>query len=405
MLASSRCSPRTTPRTCSLACSAMPCPPSADLRVGRRNTANRVEVTPLIATDVRGSTTEAVSLPGEPPITPALVREHNLNDMEYGRILEVLGRDPTFTELGVFSALWSEHCSYKHSKPVLKTFPTTGAQVVQGPGENAGVLRLPEGWAVAFKIESHNHPSAVEPYQGAATGVGARDRGLRELRRGPHARRRGQLRSRVHRQSAGERDVRGTAPRERSDQSSRARRRQRAAGGRGLHRPRRHSRGQLCVGGTVREEREPKAPGPGGRSLYREAAAGSEPGADHLETDRGHSGYGSCRTHQLLGGDGRAGWRRGGDRHRAGSRPGSGNDAVRDSPVRVPGADAGSGRAIPGSRGPGGVRQMGAQRHRNRPGDRRWHVPGQAPWADGRLHSRPPAGRRLPGLSPRGGRG
>ena len=78
----------------------------------------------------------------------------------------------TLTELGVFSALWSEHCSYKHSKPVLRTFPTTGPQVVQGPGENAGVLRLPGGWAVAFKIESHNHPSAVEPYQGAATGVG-----------------------------------------------------------------------------------------------------------------------------------------------------------------------------------------------------------------------------------------
>src|SRR3989475_177134 len=84
----------------------------------------------------------------------------------------VLGRAPSFAELGVFSALWSEHCSYKHSKPVLKTFPTAGPQVVQGPGENAGVLRLPGGWAVAFKIESHNHPSAVEPYQGAATGVG-----------------------------------------------------------------------------------------------------------------------------------------------------------------------------------------------------------------------------------------
>ncbi|HYU28302.1 MAG TPA: phosphoribosylformylglycinamidine synthase subunit PurL, partial [Gemmatimonadales bacterium] len=78
----------------------------------------------------------------------------------------------TFPELGIFSALWSEHCSYKHSRPILKTFPTTGPQVVQGPGENAGVLRLPGGWAVAFKIESHNHPSAVEPYQGAATGAG-----------------------------------------------------------------------------------------------------------------------------------------------------------------------------------------------------------------------------------------
>jgi phosphoribosylformylglycinamidine synthase II len=112
------------------------------------------------------------TLPGDPPITPELVREHNLTDMEYTRVVALLGRTPTFTELGIFSALWSEHCSYKHSKNVLKTFPTTGSQVVQGPGENAGVLRLPDGWAVAFKIESHNHPSAVEPYQGAATGAG-----------------------------------------------------------------------------------------------------------------------------------------------------------------------------------------------------------------------------------------
>jgi phosphoribosylformylglycinamidine synthase II len=115
---------------------------------------------------------EAFAVPGERPVTPEVVREHNLNDLEYERILELLGRRPTLTELGVFSALWSEHCSYKHSRPVLKNFPTTGVHVVQGPGENAGVLRLPDGWAVAFKIESHNHPSAVEPYQGAATGVG-----------------------------------------------------------------------------------------------------------------------------------------------------------------------------------------------------------------------------------------
>jgi len=109
---------------------------------------------------------------GDPPITPELIREHNLTPEEYARIEAMLGRAPTFAELGIFSALWSEHCSYKHSKPILKTFPTTGPQVVQGPGENAGVLRLPDGWAVAFKIESHNHPSAVEPYQGAATGAG-----------------------------------------------------------------------------------------------------------------------------------------------------------------------------------------------------------------------------------------
>jgi phosphoribosylformylglycinamidine synthase subunit PurL len=126
----------------------------------------------VTASTLRGHATQAQPFPGERPVTPEVVREHNLNQLEYDRILELLGRTPTLTELGVFSALWSEHCSYKHSKPVLKTFPTTGPQVVQGPGENAGVLRLPEGWAVAFKIESHNHPSAVEPYQGAATGVG-----------------------------------------------------------------------------------------------------------------------------------------------------------------------------------------------------------------------------------------
>ncbi|MFN2570638.1 MAG: phosphoribosylformylglycinamidine synthase subunit PurL, partial [Gemmatimonadales bacterium] len=108
----------------------------------------------------------------DPKITPELVQEHNLTTEEYARIEAMLGRAPTFPELGIFSALWSEHCSYKHSRPILKTFPTTGPQVVQGPGENAGVLRLPNGWAVAFKIESHNHPSAVEPYQGAATGAG-----------------------------------------------------------------------------------------------------------------------------------------------------------------------------------------------------------------------------------------
>jgi phosphoribosylformylglycinamidine synthase len=108
----------------------------------------------------------------DPQITPELVQEHNLTTEEYARIEAMLGRTPTFPELGIFSALWSEHCSYKHSRPILKTFPTSGPQVVQGPGENAGVLRLPGGWAVAFKIESHNHPSAVEPYQGAATGAG-----------------------------------------------------------------------------------------------------------------------------------------------------------------------------------------------------------------------------------------
>src|SRR5215210_7160407 len=109
---------------------------------------------------------------GDPAITPALVAEHGINQQEYERLVAMLGRTPTFTELGIVSALWSEHCSYKHSRPVLKTLPTKAPYVLQGPGENAGVISIGDGLAVAFKIESHNHPSAVEPYQGAATGVG-----------------------------------------------------------------------------------------------------------------------------------------------------------------------------------------------------------------------------------------
>jgi phosphoribosylformylglycinamidine synthase II len=110
--------------------------------------------------------------PGDPVITPALVAEHGLTRQEFERLVGMLGRAPTFTELGIVSALWSEHCSYKHSRPILKTLPTTAPYVLQGPGENAGVISIGDGLAVAFKIESHNHPSAVEPYQGAATGVG-----------------------------------------------------------------------------------------------------------------------------------------------------------------------------------------------------------------------------------------
>ncbi len=109
---------------------------------------------------------------GDPAITPALVAEHGITELEYERLVNMLGRTPTFTELGVVSALWSEHCSYKHSRPLLKTLPTKAPWVLQGPGENAGVISVGDGLAVAFKIESHNHPSAVEPYQGAATGVG-----------------------------------------------------------------------------------------------------------------------------------------------------------------------------------------------------------------------------------------
>ncbi|MBV8415439.1 MAG: phosphoribosylformylglycinamidine synthase II, partial [Verrucomicrobia bacterium] len=106
-------------------------------------------------------------------ITPELVRDHGLSELEYERIKAILGREPNITELGVFSVMWSEHCSYKNTRIELKKFPTTGPQVLVRAGEeNAGVVDIGDGWAVAFKMESHNHPSAVEPFQGAATGVG-----------------------------------------------------------------------------------------------------------------------------------------------------------------------------------------------------------------------------------------
>ncbi len=109
----------------------------------------------------------------DPAITPELVAKHNLTPDEYQKVLEILGRTPSYTELGIFSVMWSEHCSYKNTRPVLKSFPTRSPRILVGAGEeNAGIVDIGEGLAIAFKIESHNHPSAVEPFQGAATGVG-----------------------------------------------------------------------------------------------------------------------------------------------------------------------------------------------------------------------------------------
>jgi phosphoribosylformylglycinamidine synthase II len=108
----------------------------------------------------------------EPAITPELIAEHGLKPDEYARIVKLMGREPSFTELGIFSAMWNEHCSYKSSKIHLRTLPTKAPWVIQGPGENAGVIDIGDGLAVVFKMESHNHPSYIEPYQGAATGVG-----------------------------------------------------------------------------------------------------------------------------------------------------------------------------------------------------------------------------------------
>lgn len=109
----------------------------------------------------------------EPAITPDLVQKHNLTPDEYQKVKEILGREPSYTELGIFSVMWSEHCSYKNTRPLLKNFPTKSPKILVGAGEeNAGIIDIGDGLAIAFKIESHNHPSAVEPFQGAATGVG-----------------------------------------------------------------------------------------------------------------------------------------------------------------------------------------------------------------------------------------
>ena len=187
-------------------------------------------------------------------ITPELIAQHQLTPDEYAKIVEILGREPSYTELGIFSVMWSEHCSYKSSRLHLKKLPTRGKLVVQGPGENAGIIDIGDGYVIAFKIESHNHPSFIEPFQGAATGVGgilrdiftmgarpiavldslrfgllddpetgarnrrilagrgSGDRALRELLRRSHGGRRVRFRGLLRRQPAGERARAGGVP-------------------------------------------------------------------------------------------------------------------------------------------------------------------------------------------------
>src|SRR3954464_3991115 len=118
------------------------------------------------------TSTKAIEAPPADSITPELIAEHGLTQQEYEKITASLGRTPTLTELGIFSVMWSEHCSYKSSRVHLRRLPTRSRRVLQGPGENAGIVDIGDGWACAFKIESHNHPSFIEPFQGATTGVG-----------------------------------------------------------------------------------------------------------------------------------------------------------------------------------------------------------------------------------------
>src|SRR5215208_2569269 len=151
--------------------------PEPSGRAGRRDAASSVAPVSLRMRTLPASlphTTQhtPTTRPHRKTSSVPLHRELGLTDAEFERINELLGRGPNDFELAVFSLLWSEHCGYKHSALVLKRLPSRGARVLQGPGENAGVLDLGDGQAVAFKVESHNHPSAVEPFQGAATGVG-----------------------------------------------------------------------------------------------------------------------------------------------------------------------------------------------------------------------------------------
>src|SRR5208283_4155262 len=115
---------------------------------------------------------ESTVTPHPVTVTSELLAQHSITAEEYSRILAALSRTPSLTELGIYSVMWSEHCSYKSSRVHLRRLPTRSDRVVQGPGENAGIIDVGDGWACAFKIESHNHPSYIEPHQGAATGVG-----------------------------------------------------------------------------------------------------------------------------------------------------------------------------------------------------------------------------------------
>ena len=277
------------------------------------------------------------------------------------------------------SALWSEHCSYKHSKPLLKTLPTTAPYVLQGPGENAGVIAVGDGMAVAFKIESHNHPSAVEPYQGAATGVGGILRDvftmgarpiamLNSLRFGslatPRVRylfagvvrgigdygncvgcansgRRSRLRPSVRGQPAGQRHVRRHPARGRADSRGGAGRRQPDHRGRRAHGPRRDSRGVVRIRRSLDGERCQAASRTSRRSVHGEAASRGQSGADPERPYRRHPGHGSRRPDVVVGGDGRAGRCRRDDRRLQGAGARARYDPVRDPAERITGADAG----------------------------------------------------------------
>ena len=370
-----------------------------------------------------------------------LHRRLGLTDAELVAIEARLDRAPNDLELAIFSVMWSEHCSYKSSRPLLRTPARRAApDVVAGPGENAGVVAIGDGLAVAFKIESHNHPSAVEPYQGAATGVGGILRDIFTMGARPiavldalrfgdpaDARTRHLLRGVVagvggygncvgvptvggelvfdpslRRQSAGQRDGHRAPAGRPPDPGRGARPGQPGDPVRLDHRPGRDRRGVGPGQRHVRRRRSIQATDrPGGRPVRREAPDRGLARADRGGPGRGPPGPGRRRDQLRHVRDGRPGRNRDPRRPRRDPAPRAGHGAVRGDDQRVPGADAGHRPARAGGRGPGGLRPLEPARRDDRAGDRRrrhrdrdrWPRPGR-PAQPGRPGAGPHPGGR-----------
>ena len=345
-------------------------------------------------------------------IDPQVLERHGLKPDEYERIVTFLGREPNLTELGIFSVMWSEHCSYKSSRVHLKTLPTEGPQVLQGPGENAGAVDIGDGLAAVFKIESHNHPSFIEPYQGAATGVGGIIRDIFTMGARPiallNSLRFGSLDAPGTRRllegvvagiagygnSIGIPTVGGEIAFEPSyagnplvnvfclgiAKASDIIKGVASGVGNAVYYvgaktgPRRHPRRDDGVGGVRREVGGEAAGRAGRRSVHGEAAARGVPRGDADRRARRHPGHGRRRTDLLDDRNGIARRRRRRDRRGAGAAARDRHDAVRDHAVRIAGADAARRQARARGRGRAHLREVGSARRADRRGHRRRHA-------------------------------
>ena len=373
-----------------------------------------------------------VSIAGEPKADVEQARAFGLTPDEYRKIEQIIGRTPTYTELGVFSVMWSEHCSYKSSRRHLRMLPSKSELVVQGPGENAGAIDVGDGWAAVFKIESHNHPSFVEPYQGAATGVGGILRDIFTMGARPvasmnslkfgsfeHPRTRYLLGGVVggiggYGNCVGVPTVAGEVMfdaaynanilvnafclglvRKGEMMSARARGVGNpvlyvgsATGRDGIH------GASMASAEFDKDERGQAAGGAGRRSVHREIVDRGVPRSGQDRRDRRDPGHGRGRTDVVVERDAVA-WRTG-NRTRAGpSATARGeSDAVRNSAFRIAGADADRGGARARGGIAGGVREMGFARGRHRAHHRRPALARAMAWAGGRRYSDWRAGRR-----------